>query len=81
MVTAAKADSKSAASLLCGGDYVIVRASSPLHQDTVASETKHSWSQWQSLGMSGGKDQTPTPKDKDGVAGVERGHYLGGSAS
>ena len=81
MVAAAKTDSKSAVSLLCGGDYVTVSASSPLEQDAVVLETKHIWRQWQSLDMSGGIDQTPAPKDKDGVAGVKHDHYLGGSAA
>lgn len=57
----------------------MVRASSPLDQDAVVSETDI-WRQWQSLDMSEGNDHTPVPKVKDGVARVEHDHYLEGSA-
>lgn len=77
-----KTDSKSAGSLIWAGDYMMVSASTPSpDQDAVISETKHIWRQRQSLDMAGGKDQSPAPKDKAVVAGVEHGHYLGGSAA
>lgn len=74
-----KTDSKSAGTLIWAGDYRMVSASTPSpDQDAVVPETKHIWRQRQSLDMAGGKHQSPPPKDKAGVAGVECGHYLGG---